>query len=105
MNGVFLVIPADSLIKDTSDEIEQKASKIARQFDMIQRTLDVRFPVFVVITKSDLINGFRDFFDDLEDPQLQHQILGWSNPAQLDEPYNPDFVDEHLKSIRERLLL
>jgi len=103
MNGVFLVIPADSLIKDTADEIEQKASKIARQFDMIQRILDVRFPVFVVITKSDLINGFRDFFDDLEDPQLQHQILGWSNPSQLDEPYNPDFVDQYLKSIRERL--
>jgi len=103
MNGVFLVIPADSLIKDTADEIEQKASKIARQFDMIQRTLDVRFPVFVVITKSDLINGFRDFFDNLEDPQLQHQILGWSNPAQLDAPYNPDFIDQHLKSIQGRL--
>ena len=103
MNGVFLVIPADSLIKDTADEIEQKASKIARQFDMIQRTLDVRFPVFVVITKSDLVNGFRDFFDNLEDPQLQHQILGWSNPVPLDEPYNPDFIDQHLKSIRGRL--
>ncbi len=103
MNGVFLVIPADSLIKDTADEIEEKASKIARQFDMIQRTLDVRFPVFVVITKSDLVNGFRDFFDDLDDPQLQHQILGWSNPAQLDEPYNPDFIDRHLKSIQGRL--
>jgi hypothetical protein len=103
VNGVFLVIPADSLIKDTADVIEEKASKIARQFDMIQRTLDVRFPVFVVITKSDLINGFRDFFDDLDDPQLQHQILGWSNQAQLDEQYGPDFVDQHLKSIRERL--
>ena len=50
VNGVFLVIPADSLIKDTADEIEQKASKIARQFDVIQRLLDVRFPVFVVVT-------------------------------------------------------
>ncbi len=103
MNGVFLVIPADSLIKDTADEIEQKASKIARQFDVIQRTLDVRFPVFVVITKSDLINGFREFFDDLEDPQLQHQILGWSNPTPLDEPYNPDFVEQLLKTIQNRL--
>lgn len=103
INGVFLVIPADSLIKDTADEIEQKASKIARQFDVIQRVLDVRFPVFVVITKSDLANGFRDFFDNLDDPQLQHQILGWSNPAPLDEPYNPDFVDQHLKTIQKRL--
>lgn len=103
INGVLLVIPADSLIKDTADQIEQKASKIARQFDVIQRTLDVRFPVFVVVTKSDLINGFRDFFDNLQDPQLQHQMLGWSNPAPLDEPYNPDFVDQHLKAIQGRL--
>ncbi len=103
INGVFLVIPSDSLIKDTADEIEQKASKIAKQFDIIQRSLDVRFPVFVVVTKSDLINGFRDFFDNLEDPQLQHQIMGWSNPAPLDEPYNPGFVDQHLKTIQGRL--
>ncbi|UCG49924.1 MAG: hypothetical protein JSU94_09095 [Phycisphaerales bacterium] len=103
VNGVFLVIPADSLIKDTSDEIERKASKIARQFDVIQRTLDVRFPVFVVITKSDLLNGFRDFFDNLTDPQLQHQILGWSNPEPLDNPYNPDFVRRHLETIQGRL--
>jgi len=103
INGLLLVIPADSLIKDTADEIEQKASKIARQFDVIQRTLDVRFPVFVVITKSDLITGFRDFFDDLHDPQLQHQIMGWSNPAALDEPYSPDFVDQHLTSVQGRL--
>jgi hypothetical protein len=103
INGVFLVIPSDSLIKDTADEIEQKASKIAKQFDIIQRSLDVRFPVFVVITKSDLINGFRDFFDSLEDPQLQHQIMGWSNPAPLDEPYNTGFIDQHLKAIRNRL--
>ena len=57
----------------------------------------------MVITKSDLINGFRDFFDNLEDPQLQHQILGWSNPAPLDEPYNTGFIDQHLKAIRGRL--
>ncbi|NIP22692.1 MAG: hypothetical protein GWN67_01970 [Phycisphaerae bacterium] len=103
INGVLLVIPSDSLIKDTADQIEQKASKIARQFDAIQRTLDVRFPVFVVVTKSDLINGFRDFFDNLQDPQLQHQMLGWSNPAPLDEPYNTDFIDQHLKTIQGRL--
>jgi len=103
VNGVLLVIPADSLIKDTTDEIELKASKIARQFDLIQRTLDVRFPVFVVITKSDLIGGFREFFDDLQDPQLQHQIFGWSNPDMLDNPYNPDFVTQHCKAINASL--
>lgn len=104
MNGMLLVIPADTLITDTPDEIEKKAGKIAQQFDMIQRTLGVRFPVFVLITKSDLINGFREFFDDITDPVLTAQMLGWSNPDGLDEPFRPDRVEEHLQEVRQRLL-
>lgn len=103
INGAFLTIPVDSLIKDSADEIERKASKISQQFDVIQRTLDVRFPVYVVISKCDLITGFREFFENLDDPQLQHQILGWSNPGELDEPYNAQFVDQHVKAIQSRL--
>ncbi len=103
VNGMLLVIPADSLIRDTADVIERKAGKIAQQLDSIQRALGVRFPVFVVVTKCDLINGFREFFDDLDDPRLQHQILGWSNPAPLDDPFRPEMVEEHLSQIRQRM--
>ncbi len=104
INGMLLVIPADSLIKDTADVIEKKAGKIAQQLDLIQRTLGVRFPVFLLITKSDLITGFSPFFDDLQDPQLQHQILGWSNPAPLDAPFLPEAVGKHLAQVRQRLI-
>jgi type VI protein secretion system component VasK len=104
VNGMLLVLPADSLITDSADEIEQKATRIAQQLDHIQRALCVRFPVFIVITKCDLINGFREFFDGLTDPQLQHQMLGWSNPQPLDEPFRPVDVDRYLQSIRQRLV-
>ncbi len=104
VNGMLLVIPAESLIKDTADAIERKGGKIAQQLDQIQRALGVRFPVFVVITKCDLINGFREFFDDMKDPQLQHQILGWSNPAPLDEPFNAEQIEQHLASVQKRLV-
>jgi hypothetical protein len=103
INGLLLVIPADSLIKDTADEIERKAGKIAQQLDLIQRSLGVRFPVFTVVTKCDLIVGFREFFEGLRDPRLQHQILGWSNPAPLDQHFDPSHVDTHLESVRDRL--
>ena len=103
INGMLLVIPAESLIRDTADQLEKKGGKIAQQLDNIQRALGVRFPVFVVVTKCDLINGFREFFDTLKDPQLQHQILGWSNPADLDTPFNPDLVEQHLKTVQQRL--
>lgn len=104
INGLMLVIPADSLIRDSADQVTQKAGRIARQLDLIQRTLGVRFPVFVLITKADLINGFREFFDQLNDPQLQHQMLGWSNPYALDEPFFPEDIEDHLATVRTRLV-
>lgn len=103
INGLLLVIPADSLIADSSDDIMHKAGRIAEQLDGIQRSLGVRFPAFVVITKCDLINGFREFFADLDDPTLQQQILGWSNPADLDAPFRPEQIEEHLREVAERL--
>ncbi len=103
MNGLILVIPADTLITDTADAIKAKAEKIAQQLDVIRRELGVRFPVFVLITKCDLVNGFREFFEGITDPALQHQMLGWSNPASLDEPFNPELVDEHLATVCDQL--
>ncbi|MBI5387783.1 MAG: hypothetical protein HZA90_24235 [Verrucomicrobia bacterium] len=103
INGLILVIPVESLIKNTADEIQKKAGKIAQQLDVIQRTLDVRFPVFVVITKCDLVLGFREFFDGLTDPQLQHQMMGWSNPDPLDAPFRADLVDQHIATVVQRL--
>ncbi len=103
VNGMLLVIPAESLIRDTAEQIEKKGGRIAQQLDGIQRILGVRFPVFVLITKCDLINGFREFFDELTDPALQHQVLGWSNPDALDKPFNPELVEEHLRTVQHRL--
>ena len=102
INGLLLVIPCDSLIKDTEGDITRKAGKIAQQLDVIQRTLDVRFPVFVLITKSDLLDGFREFFDDM-DPDSQHQMVGWSNPQPRDVPFDPGLVDQHIQTVVQRI--
>ena len=103
VNGLVLVIPADTLITDTADQIKGKANRIAEQLHLIQRILEVRFPVFVVITKCDLVNGFREFFDGVTDPDLQQQMLGWSNPAPLDERFNPELLSQHLEMVCDRL--
>src|SRR6185369_10471420 len=103
INGLFIVLSIESLIKDSAEKISQKASRLAQQLDLIQRTLDVRFPVYLLITKCDLLIGFREFFDNIEDPLLQHQIFGWSNPDPLDAPFRPDLVDQHLGSVAERV--
>lgn len=104
VNGLLVVIPADSLIKDSDEVIDSKAARLAGQLDVIQKALGVRFPAYVVITKSDLVNGFREFFDRTDDPRAANQILGWSNPDPLDTPFRPDLVDAHLRSVEQRLI-
>lgn len=103
INGLFLVLSVESLIRDSADVIAQKASVLAQQLDLIQRTLDVRFPVYLLVTKCDLLAGFREFFDNIEDPLLQHQIFGWSNPDPLDAAFRPDQIEQHLQTMTERL--
>lgn len=103
VNGLFLVLSIESLIKDSADKIAEKSSKLAQQLDLIQRTLDVRFPVYLVVTKADLLTGFRESFDNIEDPLLQHQMFGWSNPDPLDSHFRPELVEQHLKGVADRL--
>ena len=103
INGLFLVLSIESLIKDSAETIAAKASRLAQQLDLIQRTLDVRFPVYLLVTKCDLLTGFREFFDSIDDPLLQHQMFGWSNPSPLDDHFRPDLVDQHLRTVAEKL--
>jgi type VI secretion system protein ImpL len=92
INGVILAIPADSLVHDRSEEIKDKARRLRDQLEGLKRILDVRFPIYIVITKSDLLTGFREFVDHLKGEQAQDQILGWSNEADLDAPF-PDLAE------------
>ncbi len=103
INGLLLVLPAESLVKDSGEDIVKKAGRIATQLEVIQKQLDIRFPVYVVISKCDLLNGFREFFDDLTDESAGCQIAGWSNPDPLDQPFRPELVDQHIQTIAQRL--
>ncbi|MEI7730171.1 MAG: type VI secretion protein IcmF/TssM N-terminal domain-containing protein [Verrucomicrobiota bacterium] len=99
INGLLLVIPSTSLIKDSSKEVEQKSAIIARQLYVLQEALGVRFPVFILVTKCDLITGFREFFDSMSNFQSLKQIVGWSNPDPLDKPFQTELVDQYLTDI------
>ncbi len=103
VNGLLLVIPADSLLRDTQEEVQKKAGRVVRHLEQMQKILDVRFPVFVIVTKCDLIHGFREFFSSVDNPRLQQQMLGWSNPDPLDVPFRPDLVSTFLESVASRL--
>lgn len=111
VTGLVLAIPADSLLIDDPRHLEEKASRIVEQFAVLQESLDLRYPVYVMVTKCDLITGFREFFDAPGNEGFEPQMLGWSNPEPLDHPFEPSRIPallgpvaDRLQRVRDRLL-
>lgn len=102
INGVLVVIPCTSLLEDTPEEQERKATNIRQKLLHVQRTLQIRFPVFILVTKADRVLGFSEFFLKL-DPVDQQQLVGWSNPEGPSKPFNPEAFDPVYDEITTRL--
>lgn len=79
INGVVIAISLSDL--SLQDETTQKshASAIRRRLHELRETLGVRFPVYVLFTKSDLIAGFTEFYDNLG-KEDREQVWGFTLP-------------------------
>jgi len=79
INGAIIAISLSDL--SNQDALTQKshAAAIRRRLHELREKLGVRFPVYVLFTKADLIVGFSEFFDNLgrED---REQVWGFTLP-------------------------
>lgn len=103
INGVILAIPVDRLLLDDETNGQEKAQRISQQMGVIQDALRMRFPIYVIITKSDKITGFREFCDAAGNDSYSRQMFGWSNPDDLDAPINSERIVRGMRSIVERV--
>jgi type VI protein secretion system component VasK len=103
LNGAIITVSLSDLLVWSDSDRARYADAVRQRIQELYTRLGIRFPLYVVVTKCDKINGFREFFDGLTDPQLQHQMMGWSNPDPLDEPFKPEKVDKHLDQVAVRL--
>lgn len=104
ISGVIVAIPANSLLSDPSSELEDKAKIIREKLTQLEQELEVQFPVYIVVTKCDLVLGFAEFFQRL--PALeQRQLFGWSKEAPHDEPFQVESWSKIFRGISQRLHL
>lgn len=61
LNGVILTLPADKLAGGSQEELEKYARALRSRVDEMIRVLGISFPVYLLITKSDLIPGMAPF--------------------------------------------
>ena len=65
VNGVFVALPVTDLLGTTPAEQATVAARVRARMDEITARLRVRVPVYVLVTKMDLVAGFTDFWADL----------------------------------------
>ena len=81
INGAMIAISLSDL--SLQDEMTRKAhaQAVRRRLNELRETLGVRFPVYVLFTKADLIAGFTEFYDDLGKEERE-QVWGFTLPLE-----------------------
>ncbi|SFS03866.1 type VI secretion system membrane subunit TssM [Sphingomonas jatrophae] len=75
INGVIVAIGIDELVRGDRVSIDNHAAAVRRRLMELRRTLEIAVPVYVLLTKADLLAGFVEYFEDL-DVEGRRAVLG-----------------------------
>ena len=79
INGVLVAIGVDTLMAGDVAAIDAHARAVRRRLVELRRTLEVQVPVYLLLTKADLLAGFVEYFEDL-DVEGRRAVLGATLP-------------------------
>ncbi|HEY0339984.1 MAG TPA: type VI secretion system membrane subunit TssM, partial [Steroidobacteraceae bacterium] len=103
INGVIVALSASDLLTVDEKERERHVTAIRARLDEISQTLRIAVPVYVLVTKCDLVAGFAEFFDDLGQ-DARGQVWGTTFPIEATESGRaPESFDKEFSRLLERL--
>lgn len=104
VNGALVCIAVSDLLQATDEQKEEYAKKIRDRLDELTKRLELVFPVYLVFTKCDLLNGFVEFYEDFNKND-RAQVWGQTLPYQPQGSTNlQQTFEEACKKYYERLL-
>ncbi|MGF1725734.1 type VI secretion system membrane subunit TssM [Photobacterium nomapromontoriensis] len=112
INGAIITVSLASLLTQTRTERNLHARAIKHRIQELKNQLGMHFPVYVIMTKADLVAGFSEYFADLN-PEQREQVWGITFPEQADDPergvvgmFNKEFhhlLERLLSRMNERM--
>jgi type VI secretion system protein ImpL len=100
LNGLVVAVAADQLLESDAAALEGAGQSIRRRVDELMRVLGAKFPVYIMVTKCDLIQGAVPFCDQLDEPVLKQAMGRLNHPLSAD---SAAFAEQALRSTAERL--
>ena len=104
INGAIVAISLLDLLSQTDEERIMHAKTIRSRIDELMDKLEIRFPIYLMFTKTDLVSGFSEFFEDLG-KEDREQVWGISLPNAPKVSQSPDFnyLDGEYNKLFERI--
>ncbi|MGI9036770.1 MAG: type VI secretion protein IcmF/TssM N-terminal domain-containing protein, partial [Pyrinomonadaceae bacterium] len=85
LDGMILAVSAEKILNSSESEIEQTAKILRARIDEAIARTKTRFPIYLVFTHADAIEGFRDSFST---SQREGQNLVWGATIPLEQTAN-----------------
>ncbi|MFE8100789.1 type VI secretion system membrane subunit TssM [Brenneria goodwinii] len=91
INGVVITISVSDLLTQSPEASQQQAVNLRQRLQELHEQLGIRFPVYVLVTKADLLKGFRSYFASFDKTQ-RDQIWGFTFPWERSKQADFDFM-------------
>jgi type VI secretion system protein ImpL len=101
INGVLLTVSAEELLEPSSAKREAHAAALRRRLRELYSDLGIRFPVYVLVSKVDLLAGFNEYFAALS-KEDREQVWGFSLPY-AEQASGLDDVGKQLDLLERRI--
>jgi type VI secretion system protein ImpL len=79
VNGVILTVSVGDLLTLTGPGRDAQVAAARRRLEELNRELRIRLPIYLLVTKCDLMAGFTEYFDDLT-AEARKQVWGMTFP-------------------------
>lgn len=100
INGIVLVVAADRLLNDSEDQLMEEGRQVRASINELMDKLEVKVPVYLMVTKCDLIDGF-DQWSEYLPVEAKLQAMGYLHEGgslNLDE-----LIDSILSKVLDRI--
>ncbi|MDD5461307.1 MAG: type VI secretion system membrane subunit TssM [Methylococcales bacterium] len=91
INGVIITMSIEDLLSQNQAEQQETAIKIRKRIQELMERFNMRFPIYLLFTKCDLLAGFMEYFDEL-DRDKRSQV--WGMTFKLNEDANAITVNQ-----------
>jgi type VI secretion system protein ImpL len=100
INGIIVTVEADRLLEADSEKLEDEGRTIRKRIDEVINVMGAKFPIYLLVTKCDLIFGVHRFYQLLP-PSSLDQAMGCLNDD--DQKDMSVFANQALDEIVDKL--